>query len=65
MADEYVQRGCLKKSDLKSIVIALDEYRGEVLRQVDDPDPATAKLASKILGDIEKAKSNVMNLSCI
>ena len=65
MEDEYAGRGCLRESDLKSIVIALDEYRGEVLEKVDDPDPATSELASEILGDIEKAKANAMNLSCI
>lgn len=65
MAEEYAGRGCLREGDLKSIVIALDEYRGEVLERVDDPDPATSELAAEILGDIEKAKVNAQNLSCI
>lgn len=56
--------GCLEEDDVRNINTALDEYRGEVLAMVDDPDPATSELASQILGDIETAKSKIPGLAC-
>lgn len=56
--------GCLSKSNIENIGIALDVYESEVAEMAKDPDYATSELASEILTDINQARRKLPEMIC-
>ena len=56
--------GCLSKSNIENIDIALDVYESEVAQMEKDPDLATSELASEILTDIRQARDKLPGMIC-